>query len=46
LSSFRAPTVSDDGDFGVRRHDAAFMVGNKLPTNIAEMKARACNGCA
>jgi hypothetical protein len=22
------------------------MVGNKLPTNVAQMKARDCNGCA
>jgi hypothetical protein len=29
--------------FGVRRHVAAFMVGNKLPTNAAGSKARACN---
>jgi hypothetical protein len=29
--------------FGVRRHVAAFMVGNKLPTNAAGSKAQACN---
>jgi hypothetical protein len=29
--------------FGVRRHVAAFMVGNKLPTNAAGSKAQGCN---
>jgi hypothetical protein len=28
---------------GVRRHVAAFIVGNKLPTNAAGSKAQACN---